>query len=99
MQSLNESTTCCHQRTVVQTWQQENIISKHTCQEAQEILHSDFIPSVVNLYVVPIHIQLVTLIAEEGSWEGVARVAGVVICQHQEDVGVWQTHPPDCPVD
>jgi hypothetical protein len=33
------------------------------------------------------------------AWSRVARIAGHVISQHQDNVGVWHAHPFDGPID
>jgi len=59
-----------------------------TGQQPQEILHRDFVSTIVDLDVLAIEIERVAAIREHAPGEVVARIAGRVVGEHEDDVRV-----------
>ena len=62
--------------------------SAHTGQQPQEILHRDFVSTVVDFDVLAVEIERVAAIREHAPREVVARIAGRVVGEHEDDVRV-----------
>jgi hypothetical protein len=60
----------------------------HTSQKPNEIFDRDFIPAIIHLDVVAVQIEGPRLARVNGPSELVPRVAGDVICEHENDVRV-----------
>jgi hypothetical protein len=60
-------------------------------QNTEEILHCDFIASVINLNVITIEIECMIFIVEDLSRVHIPGVAGDVISKHENDVIVGDT--------
>ena len=60
--------------------------TERTSQQTQEILHRDFVPAIVNFYVLTVEVECVTAVCEHASGEVVARIAGRIIGEHKDDV-------------
>ena len=78
----------------------EALASRHLgantiCQETNEVLDSDLIATVVDLDVVAVEINGAVGIAVDGSGEGIAGVAGHVVGEHEDDLGVGNTETFD----
>jgi hypothetical protein len=56
--------------------------------EPDEILHGDLVPPIVDLDVVSVQVKRAIGVVEDGAGEGVARVAGHVVGQHEDDLRV-----------
>src|SRR5687767_4376422 len=74
----------------------EALASRHLsanaiCEETNRVLDSDLIATVVDLDVVAVEINGAVGIAVDGSGEGIAGVAGHVIGEHEDDLGVGNT--------
>jgi hypothetical protein len=67
--------------------------------EADEVFHCNLIPSVVHLDVVSVQVKGAIGVVEDGSREGVARVTGHVVRQHEDNLRVWDAEALDCAVE
>lgn len=57
--------------------------------EADEGFDGDFVAAVVDLDVVAVEIEGAVGVVVDGAGEGVAGVAGHVVREHEDDLGVW----------
>jgi hypothetical protein len=60
--------------------------AERTSEQTQEILHRDFVPAIVNFDVLAIEVKCVAAICEHAAWEMVARIAGRIVGEHEDDV-------------
>jgi hypothetical protein len=67
-------------------------------QEANEVLDSDLIATVIHLDVVAVEIDGAIGVAVDGSGEGIARVTSHIIGKHENDLGVGNTETLDSSV-
>ena len=65
--------------------------AERTSQQTQEILHRDFVPAIVNFYVLTVEVECVAAVCEHAAGEVVARIASRIIGKHKDDVGVGYT--------
>ena len=64
-----------------------------TFQHIKKAIHCDLIPSVVHLCSSIIQVQLLVHVVEDAAGVRVARVAGHVISQHQDDLAIGNAQP------
>ena len=62
------------------------VFTQPICEQPYEILHGDFIAPVVDLYVVAVEVQRSIRVVVYRAGEGVARVAGHVVGEHEDDL-------------
>ena len=55
-------------------------------EKSDQVLDGDLVSGVVDLHVVPVHIDVLVGIVEDGGGPGVARVARHVVSNHQDDL-------------
>lgn len=65
-----------------------HILPQPIRQQPYEVLHRDLIPAVINLYVVAVEVERAVRVVVDGAREGVARVAGHVVGEHEDDLRV-----------
>lgn len=68
-------------------------------QQADEVLNRHLVAAVVDLDVVAIEVDGAVGVGVDGAREGVARVAGHIVGQHQDDLGVRDAQTLDGAVD
>lgn len=66
-----------------------------TRQHSNKILHRDLVPPIIHLNVLSVQVQQPRSVVEHGGWKLVPRVAGDVVGEHENDVGVWDTEALD----
>ena len=64
-----------------------------TCQETNEVLHGHFVTPVIDFDIIPVKIEALSGVGVHVSGEFVAVVASCVVCEHKDDIGVWNTEP------
>mmetsp|Transcript_1932 Transcript_1932/g.3771 ORF Transcript_1932/g.3771 Transcript_1932/m.3771 type:complete len:210 (-) Transcript_1932:36-665(-) len=64
-----------------------------SCQQSQEIFDRDLVPAVVHLHLLPIQIQVVVVVVKHSARDGIPRVAGRILSQHQNDLAVRDPKP------
>lgn len=64
-------------------------------QETDKILHRHLVPAIVHLDVVAVEIDGTVRVAVDCPGKGVARVAGHVVGEHEDDLGVGDAQPLD----
>lgn len=64
-------------------------------QQADEVLHRHLVPPVVHLDVVSVEIDGAVGVGVDGAGEGIARVAGHVVGEHEDDLRVGDAEPLD----
>ena len=69
-----------------------------TSQDPDKILDSDLIASVVHFNVIPIQIKISRSVWVNTSGEFIARIAGSIIREHKDYVGVWYTKSLYCTI-
>lgn len=77
------------------TW---GVLAPTVCHKADEVLHRDLVPSVVDLDIVSVEIEGSVGVVEDGAWEGVAWVAGHIVRQHENDLRVRNSEALDCTI-
>ena len=60
--------------------------AERTSQKTQKILHSDFVPAIVNFDVLAVEVKCVAAICEHAAGEMIARIAGRIVGEHENDV-------------
>lgn len=62
-------------------------------EDTYEVLNSDVSTAIIYLDVVGVEVAVGGReggwVEEDGAWAGVSGVTGVSICEHEDDVGVW----------
>ena len=66
-----------------------------TSQHSQEVLDRHFVSAVVHFDVVTVEVQLTTCIGVDASGEFVARIAGGVVREHENNIRIWDSQPLD----
>jgi len=61
---------------------------ERTGQQPNEILHRDFVAAIVDFNVLAVEVERVATIRKDASGEVVARVAGRVVAEHEDNVRV-----------
>jgi hypothetical protein len=69
-----------------------------TCHQPHEALDRNFVPSIVNLDVVSVEVELPVGVCVNGTGEGVPGVAGDVVGQHEDDLRIWDAEAFNCSV-
>ena len=64
-------------------------MDRGTCQNADKVLDGDFIASIIDLNVVAVEIEVTAWLGVDTGRKLVARIARDIICQHKDDVGIW----------
>lgn len=64
-------------------------------QQPDEILHRHLVAAVIHLDVVAVEVEGAVGVVVHGAGEGVARVAGHVVREHEDDLGVGDPEPFD----
>lgn len=72
-----------------------HILPQPIRQQPDEVLHRDLVPAVVHLDVVAVQVERAVGVVVDGAREGVARVAGHVVGEHEEDLRVRDPEPLD----
>ena len=72
-----------------------HILPKTIRQQTNEILHRDLVPAIIHLDVIAVEIQRAIRIVVDCTGEGVARIAGHVVRQHEDDLRVGNSKPFD----
>ena len=54
---------------------------------------------VVDLHIISVHVYVLVGVIEDGGWAGVARVAGHVVSNHQDDLTVRDPESLHTPID
>ena len=70
----------------------------HTCKETDKVLHGYFVTTVVDFDVIPVEIEALARVGVYVSGEFVAVIAGCIVREHEDYVGVWNTESFDCAV-
>lgn len=68
---------------------------RHTCEQSNEILHGDFVATVVNLDVIAVEVQMTPRFRVYAPGEFVARVTRDVISEHEDDIRVGDAETLD----
>lgn len=71
-----------------QTLATGHLVADAIGEQADEVLDGDLVAAVVDLDVVAVQVDGAVGVAVDGAGEGVARVAGHVVGQHQDDLRV-----------
>ena len=69
-----------------------------TCQDAKEVLYSDFIPAVVHFNVVPVQVDLMPRTRKHRTRKMISWVTSSVIGKHEDDIRVWNPETLHGPV-
>ena len=75
-------------RIAAQSLPARHILAQPVRQQPDEVLDRDLVAAVVDLDVVAVEIQRAVRVVVDGPREGVARVAGHVVRQHEDDLRV-----------
>jgi hypothetical protein len=62
-----------------------------TSENTNEVFHGNFISPIVYFNIISIKIQLFSRVGKDRTRELVARVAGGIICQHENNLGIRYT--------
>lgn len=80
------------------SWRIKSRKALHTSQDPDKILNSDLVPSVVYFDVIPIQIKISRSIWVNTAGEFIAGIAGSIIREHENDVGVRYTKSLYCTI-
>ena len=75
-----------------------SVVNRHTCQKSDEVLNIYLVASIVNFNVLPVEVNRVRLGRVNSSWEAVSGIARDVVCEHENDIRVWDAETFYCPV-
>ena len=64
-------------------------------QQPNKVLHGNLIPPIIHLDIVTIQINSPVRVAVYSTWKGIARVAGHVVGEHEDDLGVGDAETLD----
>lgn len=70
-------------------------MNRLTGKDAEEVLDGHLIPPIVHLDVVAVEIEVAPPVGVHAAREGVAGVAGSVVGEHEDDVGVGDAEALD----
>ena len=76
-----------------------HVLAQPVRQQADEVLHRDLVPAVVDLDVVAVEVERAVGVVVDGAREGVARVAGHVVREHEDDLRVRYPEALNGPVE
>lgn len=69
-----------------------------TRQHSYEVLDSNFISTIVHLYIITIQIEMTPRVRVHTSREFVPRVTRRIICEHEDDIGVRDAETFHCAI-
>lgn len=82
-------------RVTAQSFPSRYIFTQSISQKPYEVLNCDFVSPIIYLNVVTVQIKRAVCIVVDGAWKRIARIAGHVVGQHEDNLGVGDAETLD----